>query len=92
ARFGTHPPTVLAGKVSGHQRVVICGHVGRADGELCGGKREHNRSHKQVRARGEHVFARMKTWKILRDYGLKGDGVHDAVLEIARLHNVVQAG
>ncbi len=30
-------------------------------------KEEHDKSHKQVRARVEHVFARMKTWKILRD-------------------------
>lgn len=54
-------------------------------------KREHNRSHKQVRARLEHVFARMKTWKILRDCRLKGDGVHHAMLGIARLHNLLQA-
>jgi hypothetical protein len=36
----------------------------------------------------EHVFARMKTWKILRDCRLKGDGVHHAMLGIARLHNL----
>ncbi|GAA3661204.1 transposase [Streptomyces fenghuangensis] len=55
-------------------------------------KEEHNRSHKQVRARVEHVFARMKTWKILRDCRLKGDGVHHAMLGIARLHNLALAG
>lgn len=55
--------------------------------ELPAWKREHNRSHKQVRARVEHVFARMKTWKILRDCCLKGDGVRHAMLGIARLHN-----
>lgn len=65
----------------------------RAQGEeLPGWKREHNRSHKQVRARVEHVFARMKTWKILRDCRLKGDGVHHAVRGIARLHNLNPAG
>lgn len=53
--------------------------------ELPGWKREHNRSHKQIRARVEHVFARMKTWKILRDCRLKGDGVHHAMRGIARL-------
>lgn len=51
-----------------------------------------NKSHKQVRARVEHVFARMKTWKILRDCRLKGDGVHHAMLGIARLHNLTLAG
>ena len=39
-----------------------------------------------------HVFARMKTWKILRDCRLKGDGVHHAMLGIARMHNLTLAG
>ncbi len=60
--------------------------------EFPGWKEDHNRSHKQVRARVEHVFARMKTWKILRDCRLKGDGVHHAMLGIARLHNLALAG
>jgi hypothetical protein len=34
----------------------------------------------------------MKTWKILRDRRLKGDGVHHAMLGIARLHNLTLAG
>lgn len=58
------------------------------DGELPHWKQEHNKSHKQVRARVEHVFARMKSWKILRDCRLKGEGVHHAMLGIARLHNL----
>ncbi|MEW2387943.1 transposase [Streptomyces venezuelae] len=60
--------------------------------ELRGWKQEHNRSHKQVRARVEHAFARMKGWKILRDCRLKGDGVHHAMLGIARLHNLALMG
>ncbi|MFF3420595.1 transposase [Streptomyces sp. NPDC002698] len=60
-------------------------------GELTGWQVEHNRGHKQVHARVEHVFARMKAWKILRDCRLRGDGVHHAMLGIARLHNLVQA-
>ena len=55
-------------------------------------KEDHNRSHRRVRARVEHVFARMKTWKILRDCRLKGDGVHHAMRGIARLHNLHLAG
>ncbi len=35
----------------------------------------HNASHRRVRARVEHVFARMKTWKILRDCRRRGHGV-----------------
>lgn len=60
--------------------------------ELPAWKAAHNRSHKQVRVRVEHTFARMKGWKILRDCRLKGDGVHHAMLGIARLHNLTLAG
>ena len=42
-----------------------------------------------MRARVEHAFARMKTYKILRDCRLRGDGVHHAMLGIARLHNLM---
>ncbi|MDU8998709.1 transposase [Streptomyces mirabilis] len=70
---------------------LVIPHRRPASGELCGWKQEHNRSHKQVRARVEHVFARMKTWKVLRDCRLKGDGVHYAILGIAHLHNLRQA-
>ncbi|MFD7900598.1 transposase [Streptomyces sp. NPDC059743] len=60
--------------------------------ELPAWKEEHNTSHRKVRARVEHAFARMKTWKILRDCRLKGDGVHHAMLGVARLHNLTLAG
>ncbi|MET9520328.1 transposase [Streptomyces sp. NPDC002994] len=60
----------------------------RGQAELPAWKEEHNRSHRQVRARVEHTFARLKSWKILRDCRLKGDGVHHAMLGIARLHNL----
>ncbi|GGT69823.1 hypothetical protein GCM10010207_80330 [Streptomyces atratus] len=55
-------------------------------------KQAYNKSHKQVRARVEHVFARIRTWKILRDCRLKGDGVHRAMSGIARLHNLNSTG
>ncbi|MGM9470145.1 transposase [Streptomyces murinus] len=60
--------------------------------ELATWKEEHNASHRKVRARVEHAFARMKTWKILRDCRLKDEGVHHAMLGIARLHNLTLAG
>lgn len=69
---------------------LIIPHRRPPGGELPEWKQEHNHSHKQVRARVEHVFARMKNWKILRDCRLKGDGVHHAMLGIARLHNLLQ--
>ncbi|MEU9033414.1 transposase [Streptomyces sp. NPDC048352] len=64
----------------------------RGQTELPDWKEDHNMSHKHVRARVEHVFARMKTWKILRDCRLKGDGVHQAMLGIARMHNLALVG
>ncbi len=41
----------------------------RAEGQaqLPAWTEEHNTSHRKVRARVEHVFARMKGWKTLRD-------------------------
>ncbi|MFD9060176.1 transposase [Kitasatospora purpeofusca] len=42
----------------------------------------------RARARVEHVFSRMKNWKILRDCRLRGAGVHHTVLGVARLHNL----
>ncbi|MFF4881204.1 transposase [Streptomyces nigra] len=64
----------------------------RGQAELPAWKEEHNTSHRKVRARVEHAFARMKSWKILRDCRLKGDGVHHAMLGIAHLHNLALAG
>jgi hypothetical protein len=46
----------------------------------------------QARPRGDPEAARMKTWKILRDCRLRGDGVHHSTRGIARLHNVNLAG
>lgn len=60
--------------------------------ELPAWKEEHNASHRKVRAHVEHAFARMKTWKILRDCRLRGDGIHRAMLGIARLHNLTLGG
>ena len=70
---------------------LIIPHRKPKGGELCAWKQEHNKSHKRVRARVEHAFARMKTYKILRDCRLRGDGVHHAILDIAHLHNLMLA-
>lgn len=67
---------------------LVMPHRRRKGEELADWQKTHNTSHKQVRARVEHVFARMKCWKILRDCRLKGDGVHHAMLGIARLYNL----
>jgi hypothetical protein len=72
--------------------LTIPHHRRHKDEELPDWKADHNASHRRVRARIEHTFARMKSWKILRDCRLKGDGVHHAVLGIARLHNLALTG
>ncbi|MEV7326002.1 transposase [Streptomyces sp. NPDC093970] len=82
--------TIADGGYQGTRLVIP--HRRRKGEDLPVWKEDHNRSHKQVRARVEHTFARMKGWKILRDCRLKGDGVHYAVLGIARLHNLALAG
>lgn len=55
---------------------------------LEGWKDDHNASHRRVRARVEHAFARMENWKILRDCRGRGDGVYWAASRIARMHNL----
>ncbi len=64
--------TIADGGYSGTGLVMP--HRRRKGEELSEWKQAHNKSHKQVRARVEHTFARMKTWKILRDCRLKGRG------------------
>lgn len=59
--------------------------------ELPGWKREHNRSHKQVRP-ASRTSSPASRRKILRDCRLKGDGVRHAMLGIARLHNLALTG
>jgi hypothetical protein len=49
-------------------------------------------SHREVRVRVAHAFARMKAWRILRYCRLKGDGVRYAILGIGRLHSLTLAG
>jgi hypothetical protein len=60
--------------------------------ELPEWKPAQSKSHKQVHARVEHAFTLMKTWKILPDCRLKGEGVLLAMSGIARLHNLALAG
>jgi hypothetical protein len=63
----------------------------RGQTELPDRKEERHKSHKPVRARVDHVFARMKTWQILRDYRLQEEGIHHAMLGNARMHNLALA-
>ena len=60
--------------------------------ELPGWKEQHNADHRKVRARVEHVFARMKNWKILRDCRRRGDALQHAARGVAHMHNLALAG
>ncbi|MFD7321758.1 helix-turn-helix domain-containing protein [Streptomyces sp. NPDC059875] len=75
-----------------YKLALVMPHRRRAGEELPDWRQAHNKSHKQVRTRVEHAFARMKTWKILRDCRLRCDGVHTAVLGVARLHDLALTG
>ncbi|MFE1782223.1 transposase [Streptomyces sp. NPDC059506] len=85
-------PTVVAD--SGYRGTgLVIPHYRRRKGEdLPAWKEEHNASHRRIRTRVEHVFARMKSWKVLRDCRLRGDGAHHAMLDVARLHNPTLVG
>ncbi|GAA2682459.1 DDE superfamily endonuclease [Actinosynnema pretiosum] len=51
-----------------------------------------NTQHRKVHAHVEHCLARMKNWKILRDYRRAARTLHDIALGIANLHNLALAG
>ncbi|MCF3166547.1 transposase [Streptomyces violaceoruber] len=91
AAVGTAPTVIADGGYRG-TGLTIPHYRRHKNEELPPWKEEHNASHRRVRARVEHTFARMKSWKILRDCRLKGDGVHHAMLGIARLHNLTLTG
>lgn len=55
-------------------------------------KQDNNTTHKRVRARVEHAFAHMKSWKILRDCRLTGDGVWHATRAVALMRNIALTG
>jgi len=88
---GTTPTVIADGGYRG-TGLTIPHYRRHKNEELPAWKEEHNASHRKVRARVEHTFARMKSWKILRDCRLKGEGVHHAMLGIARLYNLTLTG
>lgn len=55
-------------------------------------KTELNTVHKRVRARVEHALAHMKSWNILRNCRLKGNGVYHATRGVAQMRNLTMTG
>lgn len=60
----------------------------RGQQHLSAEQEAEDKVHRKARARVEHALSRLKNWKILRDCRLKGNGVHQAMYGIARLHSL----
>ncbi|MCC3764452.1 transposase [Glycomyces sp. TRM65418] len=88
----TRTATVIADGGYRGTRAVIPHRRRHKDEPLTEWKEAHNASHRHVRARIEHTFAKLKVWKVLRDCRLRGDGSADAMAGIARLYNLTLVG
>jgi hypothetical protein len=72
---------------------VIMPYRKRRDGQpLTDWQEERNAVHRKVRARVEHTLARMKCWKVLRDYRRAAGTLADTASAIAHFHNLVLIG
>lgn len=58
--------------------------------ELTSWQERHNTTHRRIRARVEHCFAKMKRYTILRDYRRKASTLHTTALGIASLVNLAR--
>jgi hypothetical protein len=82
--------TVMADGAYRGNPAVIIPHRKPDDGtELPQWKQDANRVHRGVRARVEHALARLKEWKILRDYRRAGTTLAATAAGIAHLYNIV---
>jgi hypothetical protein len=60
--------------------------------ELPEWKQDYNKRHRKVRARVEHCLARLKTYKVLRDYRRAARTLSTTAAGIAHLHNIALTG
>src|SRR3954453_20394920 len=88
----------LAGRVvmadggyRGNREVIMPYRKPRDGSELPAWKQDYNAAHRKVRARVEHCLARLKTYKILRDYRRAGRTLATTAAGIAHLHNIALA-
>src|SRR3954468_7224599 len=80
------------GGYRGHPEVIMPYRKPRDGSELPAWKQAYNANHRRIRARAEHALARLKTYKILRDYRRAGSTLATAASGIAHLHNIALAG
>jgi hypothetical protein len=80
------------GGYRGNPEVIIPYRKPHDGSELPGWKAELNAQHRTVRAQVEHALARLKCFKILRDYRRAAHTLTDTASGIANLHNIALAG
>jgi DDE superfamily endonuclease/Helix-turn-helix of DDE superfamily endonuclease len=85
-------PVMADGAYRGNPEVVIPYRKPDDGTALPAWKEDLNAVHRGVRARVEHTLARMKEWKILRDYRRAGKTLADTASGIANLYNIAMAG
>jgi DDE superfamily endonuclease len=80
------------GGYRGNPQVIMPYRKPRDGSELAAWKQDYNTGHRKIRARVEHALARLKTYKILRDYRRAGHTLAVTASSIAHLHNIALAG
>ncbi|NJP35955.1 transposase family protein, partial [Micromonospora thermarum] len=81
-------PVMADGAYRGNPEVIIPYRKPADGSDLPAWKEDLNTQHRTIRARVEHTLARMKNWKILRDYRRAAHTLTDAASGIAHLHNI----
>src|SRR3954449_7240040 len=80
------------GGYRGNPEVIISYRQPSDGSELPAWKQAYNANHRSIRARAEHALARLKTYKIRRDYRRAGRTLTVTAAGIAHLHNIALAG
>ena len=80
------------GGYRGNPEVIMPYRKPRDGSELPKWKQDYTAGHRKIRARVEHALARLKTYKILRDYRRAGSTLAETAAGIAHLHNIALAG
>ncbi len=80
------------GGYRGNPEVIMPYRKPRDGSELPAWKQDYNAGHRKVRARVEHALARLKTYKILRDYRRAARTLSTTAAGIAHLHNIALVG
>ncbi|MGC4867259.1 transposase family protein [Micromonospora sp. DT53] len=85
-------PVMADGAYRGNPEVIIPYRKNHDGSPLPAWKEELNAQHRTIRAQVEHTLARLKCWKILRDYRRAARTLTDTASAIAHLHNIALTG